>query len=577
MKNKIINIALATLLLFAASCTDVLLEDPKSLLTAKYLETANGVNAALISGYSDLRYFYGGEGGLSVTCAGTDEFQKGPDGNVVINTYGASLAAEGLMGNTWDWGFTAINTVNSVIKFAPTSGMDEVEMNRVVAEAKYLRATWYFILVQTYGALPLSLDFINTPSTEATRIPVQEVYAAIVSDLESAKLGLPAKTDQPGRATAATAYHLLSKVYLARATNPEASESSDYQNAYDNARFLIDNRGTFGLELLKDYADVHKPHNEHSSEIIFTVERNTDPIYNDMDPNKNGNKNNRSSFFFRPNYSAIVKGLVRSIEYGRPWHRVRPTNYLLEKVFADRIEDTRYDKSFQTVWLVNDVANVDNKSFVTGDIAIWLPGTETYDTKVKALKVFPPSQYYNNVMSSGEKQTLSVYPSLNKYDDIDRPTIADASVRPFIVYRFAETYLIAAEAAMYINKPTEAVDFINVVRTRAAYSSSRSDGDNAIAVQRIKGRTPDMTDKVAGINFILDERSRELCGEYMRWWDLARTRTSDAVTDIMLLNRLRNATPELEGKGIQDFHILRPIPQSQIDLTTSEFHQNTGY
>jgi len=573
MKRKIQDITVILLMLFLASCSDYLDENPKSLLTAQYLETADGVNAALVSAYSDLRYFYGGEGGLSITVAGTDEFQKGPDGNTNINLYGAGLAAEGLVGNTWDWGYTSINTTNAVIKFAPGSGMDDEELKRVVAEARYIRATWYFLLVQEYGALPLNLEFTSVPSTEAHRDPVSEVYAAVVSDLEAAKLDLPATTDQPGRATAAAACHLLSKVYLTRATHAEAGEATDYQQAYDNAMHLINNRDTYGLALLTDFADVHKPRNEHSSEIIFTVERSTDILYNDADPNENGNKNNRSSFFFRPNYSAIVKGLVRSIEYGRPWHRVRPTDYVLEKAFAERNDDTRYNKTFQTVWLVNDPANVEDKSFVEGDTAIWLPGVENYDRSVKALKIFPPSQYYN-----GETQTLSIYPSMCKYDDIDRPTIADASVRPFIVHRFSETYLIAAEAAMYLGKPAEAVSLLNVVRARAAYDPGRSDAENALAAQRITNRTPDMTNQDEGINFILDERSRELCGEYMRWLDLARTRTGSG--QVMLLYRIRNLEPAIPAKNsIQDYHVLRPIPQgSQIDLTTNEdFIQNPGY
>jgi hypothetical protein len=572
MTNKIIKLALAITIFGMASCSEVLVEEPKSLLTAKFLETPSGVNAALSSAYSDLRYFYGGEGGMSVTCAGTDEWQKGPDGNLVINTYGSSLASEGLMGNTWNWGYTAINTTNAVIKYAEVSGMPAADAKRVLGEAKFLRAQWYFTLVQLYGALPLSLDFISEPSTEAYRDPVSDVYDAIVSDLETAKADLPATTDEPGRATAAAAYHLLSKVYLTRATSV-AKKTTDYQSAYDNAMYLIDNASSFNVELLKDFKKVHEIANEHNKEILFTVERSTDELYNDL---KTTYKNNQSSFYFRPNYSAIVPGLIRTIEYGRPWHRVRPTNYLLEVVFKDRIEDTRYGKTFQTVWLVNDEASCTDKSFKNGDIALWLPGTENYDSNVKALKIFKPSQYYGNVMAGGTTQTLSVFPSLTKYDDNQRPTIADASVRPHVVYRFAETYLIAAEAAMYLSKAAESRALINVIRTRGAYSADRSDGDNALAVQRVTNKTPDMTNIDEGISFILDERSRELCGEYMRWYDLARTRTVD--DQCQLLYRIRNLVPEIPAKTtIQDYHVLRPIPQEQLDLTSNEFLNNPGY
>lgn len=162
--------------------------------------------------------------------------------------------------------------------------------------------------------------------------------------------------------------------------------------------------------------------------------------------------------------------------------------------------------------------------------------------------------------------------------------MAESSVRPFIVHRFAETYLIAAEAAMYLDKPSEAVAMLNVVRDRASYDENRTSAENLLAAQRMRNKVPDMTDTGIGINFILEERSRELCGEYMRWWDLVRTRTGSG--EVQLLYRVRNlVSPTVysdEGHipayaNIKDYHVLRPIPQGQIDLTSNEFLQNPGY
>ncbi len=571
--NKSIKIILAAVLLvFISSCSKVLEEDPKSLLTAKYLETPGGVLSALYSCYSDLRLFYGGESAMSMTVAGTDEFQRGPDGSLGLNMYSNSeLLTNGQVGTTWNWGYTAINTANAVLKYAPTSGMLPADAKYVIAQAKFLRALWYYNMVQMYGPLVLNLEFISEPKTEAIRVPVADVWAAIIKDLEEAKIDVPARPPAPGRVWAGSVYHLLAKAYLTRAAHPEAKQPTDYQKAYDNAMLLINNAGTYGLALLRDFADVHKPRNEASSEILFTAERNTDNTFNNLDPNVEGNKNNRSSFFFRPNYSAIVKGLIRDIPNGRPWHRVRPTNYLLDVVFADRTDDTRYHKTFQTVWLVNDEANAEKPGFKNGDTAVWLPGYETYKA-AKALRIYPPTQYFGNPSSTG----LSIYPSMRKYDDIDRPTIADASVRPFIIFKFSETYLIAAEAAMYLNNASQARTLINVIRARAGFLAGRSDAGNAMAVKRLTESTPALTDKDAGINFILEERSRELCGEYMRWFDLARTRTTAG--QAMLFNRLRNLVPDIPCKSsIQDHHILRPIPQAQIDLTTNKILQNPGY
>jgi hypothetical protein len=576
MKKGIIYIALlAGASIFLASCEKFLDEEPKSSLTAKYLESAEGVNSALNSAYSDLRYLYGTEATMNATCAGTDEWQLGPGGNPVFNNYESSMASNGAIGGIWNWGYTDINTANAVIDNAAASGLTEEEANQAIAEAKYIRATWYFMIVQLWGDCPLNLNFITVPSTEAYRAPSADVYNAIIADLDFAKATLPAKARETGRVDAAAATHLLAKVYLTRATRSFGGGNADYQKAYDNAMELINNASAFGLELLKDFADVHAIGNERNNEIIFTVEKNANKLYNDAgDPSDGvtGYKADLSAMLFRPNYPTWLtgKGLIRSIQYGRPWHRVRPTNYLLEKVFANRVDDTRYDKSFQTVWKVNDPANVADPSFLEGDTAVWLPGVEN-PRSARAILIFKPSQYYAN-----NGQTASIYPSLCKFDDHARPAMNESSVRPFIVYHFSETYLIAAEAAMYLNNASKAKDLVNVIRARAAFNVNRSDAENVLSIMRMKNSTPEFTNLDEGINFILDERSRELCGEMMRWLDLVRTKTTAG--EVMLLNRIRNLDPAVPGKdNIKDFHLLRPIPQSQMDLTSNEFLNNPGY
>ena len=570
--KRIFNIAIILMVLVSVvSCEKYLEEEPRSLLTAEFLNTPGGVRAALYSTYSDLRLFYGGESAMSMTLAGTDEWQRAQDGSDGLNLYDDQvLLTNGQVGSTWNWGYTAINTANAVIQFAPTSGLPAREAEEIAAEGRYLRAKWYFLLVQMYGELPLNLNFISEPQTEAFRTPVADVYEAIIDDLEHAKLALPNIGSEPGRADAAAAYHLLARVYLTRATHPTAGQPGDYQEAFNNAMHLINNAGAYELALLQDFGDIHTPRNENNSEVIFNVQRNDDLIFNDNDGNS-VNKENRSSFFFRPNYGAIVTGLMRDINYGRPWHRLRPTNHLLDVVFANRTDDTRYDKTFQTVWLVNDEANAATPGFVNGDTAIWLPGQEQH-RNARALRIYRPSQYWGN-----DQRSISIYPSMRKYDDIDRPAVNDASVRPFIVHKFSETYLIAAEAAMFLNRPDDARDLINVVRARAAFHAGRTTVENTLAANRLTAGTPTMADKDEGMHFILDERSRELAGEYMRWFDLVRTRDHSTQAN-MLLYRLRNLSPAIPARNaVRDHHVLRPIPQSQIDLTTNVFPQNPGY
>ena len=106
---------------------------------------------------------------------------------------------------------------------------------------------------------------------------------------------------------------------------------------------------------------------------------------------------------------------------------------------------------------------------------------------------------------------------------------------------------------------------INVLRTRAALKLNQTPAEYSAAVAAQQVSAADMT-----IDFLLDERSRELFGEYTRWWDLARTRR--------LVQRVKAYNPE-GADGVQEHHRLRPIPQEQIDLVTEgpAFPQNPGY
>src|SRR5258705_8926912 len=130
-----------------------------------------------------------------------------------------------------------------------------------------------------------------------------------------------------------------------------------------------------------------------------------------------------------------------------------------------------------------------------------MPGIDVNDAKIGATRylLIPPRKYDN---------TLG--PAMFKYFDTRRGDLNAPSIRPVIVFRLAETYLIAAEAAFMSGNTAEAVTYINTIRERAAYPTG-----NAAAM--------DVTAANLSLDFILDERSRELCGEIVRWWDLVRT------------------------------------------------------
>jgi hypothetical protein len=129
-------------------------------------------------------------------------------------------------------------------------------------------------------------------------------------------------------------------------------------------------------------------------------------------------------------------------------------------------------------------------------------------------------------------------------------------------------YLVAAEAAFKGGGTIQqAADMLNAVRIRAAYRTSYPPG----VTQAIAEAAVTITPAQVTLDFILDERTREFFGEWQRWWDLVRTKS--------LLSRVAAWNPVEAGANIQPFHVLRPIPQDEIDRVTEgpAFPQNPGY
>ncbi len=168
-------------------------------------------------------------------------------------------------------------------------------------------------------------------------------------------------------------------------------------------------------------------------------------------------------------------------------------------------------------------------------------------------------------------QSNTVYPAVKKFDDLTRADRNDPSPRPVVLYRFADVYLLAAEAAFKLGNTQDAADLINVLRKRAAYRTvyppGLTQGDAELEMEIGSG---DIT-----LDFILDERTREFYGEAYRWPDLVRTQS--------LINRVLAWNPVEAGANIKSHHILRPVPQDQIDRVTAgdcqgnDCWQNFGY
>ena len=536
-------------LLTGQACQDALQEDVISQVGSDYLNTPKGLDDAVSAGYSTMRDWYGTERGNNFTEFGTDIYTNGADGSwKFMNTYTNQFDSNnGHARELWDEFYRGINTCNAVIERAPEiTGVSEAVKAQRIAEAKFIRAHHYFLLVQLFGPVELRLEETKAPTKEVRRNPESEIYATIIQDLSQAIPSLEAKkaSSQYGRATRAAAEHLLGRVYVTKGTSTSKS-SDDFAKAEPLLKSVIAN---YGLKLLSDFGQVHAFGNEINDEVIWSVQYTRSPL-------TNGGGNN-SHVFFLMEYDT-QPGMQRDTENGRPFKRYRPTVYAIETVFQNRENDSRYKKSFKDTYKSNRPGNYnttfDNSkakvTFAAGDTTIYLPGFNmpVADRAKKSYQVLVPSAY-------DEK----LFPALTKHLDpgrVDRTQFEGG--RDYIAMRLADTYLLLAESQFRQGKLAEATSTINVVRRRAAWPGKQA----AMEIDPSK-----MT-----FDFLMEERARELTGEQTRWLDLKRWGN--------LIERVKKYNPQA-APNIKDFHVLRPIPQNQIDRAAggaSSFPQNPGY
>ncbi len=576
MKNIICLLACLPLL-FVTGCADFLEEENHSKMTPESFNTPQGFELGLNGVYGGMRAFYGPISAIHMlTVTGTDEFYSRASGDIYnFGNYTANFKpSSDYIYSYWRSSYTLINTCNGLVHFGEDmTGITETKKTTMLAEARFFRALLYFRLVQFFGDVTLNRTYNDGIVKEAKRDPMADVYDFVIEDLLYCTTpgNLPAgpKDTSPGRVTQALARHLLAKVYLTRGWS-SAAQSTDFQNAYEIATELIQDSGQTGVALMSRYADIHKPGNENNQEILYNVQMTDDPIYGV--PQADANINHLSHVFVAGYFNFNGSGNVQQIEDGRVYARYHGTSWLYNEAFGDIDKDSRYYGTFQSEWTAPvDFQNKTQEFYVgnnkyaavrsgtKGDLAGYLPGKNMTKEEIEA------TNYY---ILTPENYTDPSFPTMTKFIDPNRASLSFDSQRSIIVYRLAETYLIAAEAAFKLgNNSTSngAAYYINELRKRAASKEEYIDDLMITAA--------DIT-----IDYILDERTRELCGEQLRWLDLVRTQK--------LVERVRKygffttkwTNHTLPKDNIQDFHVLRPIPQKQIEsvIAGDPYPQQSG-
>jgi hypothetical protein len=541
------------------SCQNELDEYNPSGITAEGVYTTPaGFESLVNAAYSYTRWWYGKEDGYNLSEMGTDLWVNGVDGgaNVALVHYENLQSNQGSVETLWARMYEAVNLCNAGLEFVGESGLSSELQQQREAEIRFLRAFYNWHIVETWGGVHLSTERTKTAQPTANRNSVDEFYALIKEDLNFAVTNLPYPASEKGRVSKAGAEAFLARVHLTR---------GEYSEAQMLAEKVIND---YDFALMENFDDLWEMDNVENNEVVFYVNYAEDLNLNDASnsitfPNGHSRGGHNGHLHFLSTYDRNgTVGMTRDIVNGRPFARYMPSRHLLE-LFDESI-DSRFHGSFETVWYSNRPGTysktVDGQTVEftlnEGDTAIWAT-KEVLSPEEELAKPFLVYDMESMYHEDGSFNNNRQYISLNKFLDPTRPSVAEQqSSRDAFVIRLAEMYLIAAEAALQNGDLQRAADHINVIRSRAAVPGMEA----AMAI----------TPADLSIDFILEERARELAGEQLRWFDLKRTGK--------LVEYVTAYNPEAAA-NIREHHVLKPIPQRQLDavINKDEFTQNPGY
>jgi hypothetical protein len=481
MKNIFKFCLIIPLLLFTVSCENILVENPPSSISlTNFYHSESDALAGLYGAYN-LIYSVSGLNSINYGELNADDLIISPIVSEGFSwdffTYNSDVA-----GGLWSDCFTGINRTNEVILYTERIDISAEKKADIIAEAKALRAFYYFQLVRVMGGVPLyEIPTVGFDAIYAPRATVDEVYNLILKDLKNAATELNS-IKIPGRINADVANALLARICLYK---------GDYQNALTYAKNVISS-GRYNL--FQDYADNFKPEKKNGTEHIWQVQYLSGEINNGI-PGAFGPRQSAGQYVKSFWANTTVGG---SFAPSSQFVAENPLSYRRSMTIADRY------------------AHIDG---VSGTITM----QQIYGGK------FP---YY-----------------INKFDDRKAEL---QSGENFTIVRYADILLIAAEAQNEVD-PTniDKYTWINSIRQRARNGVS-TDLPNLAGLSQTDFRTA-----------VLEERRFELAFEGERAWDLKRRG--------LFLQKLK-----AQGKTVQDYMLLFPIPDTQIKLNKN-LVQNPGW
>ncbi|UOQ65466.1 RagB/SusD family nutrient uptake outer membrane protein [Hymenobacter volaticus] len=506
-----------------SSCKDDYLDEaPASLYTPQVvLVDSLGFEAAMAGLQSVVREQYtrsDEQGLLGMMQLGTDVAIPGQVQGAEIPYYNYTLlnSQDQASAVMWSWAYRTINNANQIIQGTATAPatLRQGYKNRISAEARFFRAYAYDFLATLWGDVPLIDVPVNSPRTDFTRTPVATVNDFIVEDLKTAIPSLLlASRAASGRITQAAAQQLLGQVYL-RMNQPALAETqlqaviSSGQYKLVSARYGV--RSSLPGDYFSDMFIIgNQRRSQGNTELIWGIEQQL------LVPG--GTTSAQQRRMWVPAYYNIKGMALADSLGGRGLGRLRLSNWVDYQLYTT--PDMRNSKyNLKRRFYYNDPTQ-----------------TATFGKRVTGL--------------TGSDTIYNITPYTTKWNQFDpADTFGFGTIKDITMMRLGETYLLLAEAQFKQGKLAEAAASINALRTRA--------------------QAPQVMASQMTLNFILDERARELIGEEQRRLTLVRTGT------------LVERTLRLNGASVTNLtakNLLLPIPQTSIDLNNGLLTQNTGY
>lgn len=521
MKNILLLLVLGSLI--AAGCNKSLLDtEPNDrYVESNFWTSPEAVNAALTGCYAYLR----NAGVFGTDAVALWEETASPNAYNYSNSISFNSVAKGqqsatvggIISSRWSGCFGGIGRCNTFLTKSDEVEMDEVQKDKMKAEAKFLRAFYYFMLQCYYGDVPLILEAPDRDTqSDLSRTPRAEVIQQVLKDLDEAAALLPVKyaAGNNGRATKGAALGLKARVLLFEASPllNSGNDAAKWKTAAEAAKAVMDMASQAGYGLFANYRNLFLPANENNTEVLFDVQY----MYPDQG-------NSFDLICRQYNTNAPLLDLVNAYDMKNGLPITDPgSGYSAATPFANR--DARM---YATVVYPGDTFM--NVKVTPARFAITGFGMKKYSIYDKG-----PSPASQSDLKDGQSETN------------------------FIVLRYADILLMYAEAQNEFSGPDASVyDALNKVRTRA--------GMPVIAAGATK-------DKLREI--IRHERRIEFAGEALYYNDIRRWKTAEKELNATIQKYDGSGIESRKFNPSRDYWW--PIPQTQLDLNP-QLKQNTGY